>query len=295
MNTKYIEIENFIKNNLNTEFNDSEATSCAVFEVNKFPKVIDAIKLNFHLVILCIEGSCNVSVAHHNFLINKSSISIIPPHTIFSIRDFTENFNAYYLLFQDDFIKKGFVKSEIMNDLLFINPDYPPTFELDSKNFTDSLYKFLKIKDETESQSPFCLEISRLYILQVLYDYNRTCEICLLNSDKLINRQFQVMYAFKKLVELHFHNLKTVKEYANLMFLSSKYVSECVKNQTGISAMAVIQNRIMLEAELLLKYSQLPIKSISDSLGFNSTSSFSRFFKGLKGVSPINYQQEQEN
>lgn len=103
------------------------------------------------------------------------------------------------------------------------------------------------------------------------------------------------MYEFRKAVDKHFYELKSVKEYADLMCLSPKYVSECVKNQTGLSALTLIQNRIMLEAELLLKYSQLSIKCISDQLGFASTSAFSRFFKGIKGISPVHYQNKQEN
>jgi len=51
----------------------------------------------------------------------------------------------------------------------------------------------------------------------------------------------------------------------------------------------------ILEAEFLLKYSQLTIKSISDKLGFISTSAFSHFFKGIKGISPDNYRNKQEN
>ena len=290
MVVKFLDIEEFIVTHLGIQPGAAADTSCRVLTLSAAPPPIDAIKLNFHLVILCTEGKCEVTAGHHNFLLQASTISIIPPHTVFSIKKFSKTFNANFLLFKPSFIKKGFVKSEIMEELLFINPDYAPAFDLEQKNLNDILYKFIKIKEETESQAPFCLEVSRLYTLQILYDYNRICEICLLNSDKEMNRQYQVMYAFRKLVDKHFHQYKTVKEYAGLMYLSSKYVSECVKNQTGISALALIQQRIILEAELLLKYSRLSIKSISDKLGFISTSSFSRFFKGIKGISPAHYQ-----
>lgn len=295
MTVQFLEIEDFIKKHLCLQPGDAEDTSCSVFRVNECLKPIDAVKLNFHLVILCTKGKCDLTVGHHDFSIQSSALSIVPPHTVFSVKHFPKNFDAYFLLFKSDFVKKGVVKSEIMEELLFINPDYPPIFDLEESNFNDIVYKFKKIKEELEHQSPFCLEVSRLYVLQILYEYNRVCEICLLNSDKLINRQYQVMYEFRKLVDKNFHRYKTVKEYADLLFLSSKYVSECVKNQTGVSALTLIQNRIMLEAELLLKYSQLSIKSISDTLGFASTSAFSRFFKGIKGISPVHYQNKQEN
>lgn len=295
MTSESLEIKDFIKRLFNHLPNSTEDNSCTVLHTNEYPKSIDAVKLNFHLVILCNKGKCDTSVGHHDFAIQSSAISIIPPHTVFSIKHFSEDFNAHFLLFKSDFVKKGFVKSDIMEELLLINPDYPPIFGLEANDFNDTLYKFEKIKHENENQSPFCVEVSRLYVLQILYDYNRTCEICLLNSDKLINRQYQVMYEFRKLVDRNFDKFKTVKEYADIMNLSSKYISECIKNQTGVSALSLIQNRIVLEAEFLLKYSQLTIKSISNKLGFTSTSAFSRFFKGIKSISPDNYRNKQEN
>lgn len=295
MIVKSLEAEDFIRMHLCLQPNDARDTSCSVFSVNECLKPIDAVKLNFHLVILCPQGNCDIEVGHHSFSIQPYTVSIVPPHTVFSIRHFSADFDACLLLFQADFVKKGFVKSKIMEELLFINPDYPPIFVLKKENFRDTLYKFRKIKEEIENQSPFCLEVSRLYVLQILYDYNRVCELCLLNSDKSINRQYQVMYEFRKLVDKNFHRLKTVKEYADLMCLSPKYVSECVKNQTGVSALTLIQNRIILEAELLLRYSAISIKCVSDRLGFASASAFSRFFRGLKGISPVQYQNKQEN
>lgn len=290
-----ISIEDFLSEYFGILQSDADEVNCCVISLKDYQYVIDAVKLNFYLVILCHRGECNVTVGHHDFSISTSTISIIPPQTLFSIKTFAKTFVADFLFFKSDFIKKGFVKSEVMEELLLINPDYPPIFDLEETKFLDFSYKFAKIRDETESQAPFCLEVSRLYILQILYDYNRVCELCLLNSDKLINRQYQVMYAFRKLVDRNFHQYKTVKEYADLMYLSSKYLSECVKNQTGISALALIQNRIMLEAELLLKYATLSVKNISDKLGFTSASSFSRFFKSVKGVSPIHYREKPKN
>ena len=294
MRLQSLEIEDFIKKLLYKGPSSREKISPLSFRVHEGLKTIDAVKLNFHLVILCCKGTCEISVGYHNFVIESSSISIIPPHTVVSFKYFSPDFDAHFLIFKSDFIKKGFMKNDITEELLVINPDYPPIFVVAEKVFDDTLYKFKKIQEEIENQAPFCIKVARLYILQILYEYNRTCEICLLNSEKVINRQYQVMYEFRKLVDKNFHKLKTVKEYASLMFLSAKYVSECIKNQTGESALSIIQNRIILEADFLLNYSELSIKSISDKLGFISTSAFSRFFKQIKGISPDKYRNKQK-
>jgi len=288
MTLKFLEIKDFLKMIAEKPKDPSEKDFC-VLTTNHKMLSFDAVTLNFQTVFLCAAGSCITTVGHHRFLTSSHSLSVIPAHTTFSISDISKDFKAFLLLFKPDFLKKGFVKSEIMYELLYISPEYAPIFDLNTTDFSDTLYKITKIKEENDQQSPFCTEVSRLYILQILYDYNRVCELCLINSDKLINRQYQVLYQFRKLTDEHFSTLKTVKEYAGLMNLSAKYMSECVKNHTGTAALSLIQNRIILEAEQLLNYSTLSIKSISYQLGFSSAASFSRFFKGLKGVSPVEF------
>ena len=110
MITKSIGIEDFIATHLCFEPNDSEDLSCSIFRVNTCQQLIDAVKLNFHLVILCNKGKCNVFVGHHDFTIESFTISIVPPHTLFSIKHFSKDFDAYFLLFKSDFIKKRICK-----------------------------------------------------------------------------------------------------------------------------------------------------------------------------------------
>lgn len=278
MKVKSLEIEDFLKI-IDYKSKGTSEKDFVVITADKNIKGIDPITLNFQTVLLCTSGNCNTTVGHHRFLTATKSLSVIPPHTAFSIGDISKDFKANLLLFKPDFLKKGFVKTDIMEELLYISPEYAPVFDLNTADFSDTLYKITKIKEENDQQSPFCTEVSRLYILQILYDYNRVCELCLINSDKLINRQYQILYQFRKLTDKHFSTLKTVKEYASLMNLSAKYLSECVKNHTGAAALTIIQNRILLEAEQLLNYSTLSIKNISYQLGFASAASFSRFSK----------------
>lgn len=289
MSLKALELAHFIQGYLSPQQAKTEETDCFLTPIHAHSKPIEPAKLNFHAVLLCLEGSCRAAVAHHDFTIQASTIAIIPPNTITSFYDHSADFRAQLLCFQADFVRKGFVKSDVMEELLLINPDFAPIFDLEESTLEDTLYKFQKIGQELENHAPFGLEMARLYLLQILYDYNRACELCLINSDKTLNRQFQVMYAFKKLVNEHFLTLKSVAEYADLMHLSPKYLSECVKNQANLSPIKIIQQRIILEAEFLLSYSQLSIKAISDQLGFPTASSFSRFFKTHKAISAAEY------
>lgn len=94
---------------------------------------------------------------------------------------------------------------------------------------------------------------------------------------------------FNKLVEMHFRKIKTVAEYADLMHKSPKTLSNLFSKFNSDSPIQVIQNRILLEARRLLRYSDQSIKEIAYDLGFEDIQSFSRFFKRKETVSPKKY------
>lgn len=263
----------------------------AVFEMDHTVKSIGVARFDFTTVILCLSGSLDCIVGQHRFIIKAQDIAIIPAEHINSLSGFSDDFKARFIVFKSDFLKKGFLNTAILDELLYINPDYPPVFELDAVNFESNRYKFDKIQEEQNKANPFFLDMIRLYLIQILFDYNRVCEICLLNSTTNMNRQFQLVHKFRKLIDKHFATLKTVKEYADLLHISPKHLGESTKQQLGYSAIDLIHQRIVLEAEFLLRYSELTIKEIAVYLNFDTLSHFGRFFKSQKNITPSEYRQ----
>lgn len=263
----------------------------AVLEIDPSVKPVGVARFGFTSVLLCLSGSLDSIVGQHQFTIKAHDIAIIPAEHINALSGFSADFKAKLIVFRSDFLRKGFLNTAILDELLYINPDYPPIFELDTDNFEANVYKFDKILEEQNKTNPFFLDMIRLYLVQILFDYNRVCEICLLNSTTNMNRQFQIVHKFRKLIDLHFATLKTVKEYADLLHITPKYLSECTKQQLGYSAIDLIHQRILLESEFLLRYSELTIKEISIFLNFDTISHFGRFFKAQKKQTPSEYRQ----
>ena len=102
---------------------------------------------------------------------------------------------------------------------------------------------------------------------------------------------YKAFLNFRKLIEENYCRLHTVKDYASLLNVSSKtltlYVNECSK----YSPLELINNRIILEAKRLLRYSVLSVKEIAFRLGFEDTSYFAKFFKRLVKQSPADYRE----
>jgi len=102
---------------------------------------------------------------------------------------------------------------------------------------------------------------------------------------------YKAFLNFRKLIEENYCRLHTVKDYASLLNVSSKtltlYVNECSK----YSPLELINNRIILEAKRLLRYSVLSVKEVAFRLGFEDPSYFAKFFKRLVKQSPADYRE----
>lgn len=99
--------------------------------------------------------------------------------------------------------------------------------------------------------------------------------------------------AFRELIEQNFRSLHTVKDYADLLGVSTKTLTNHVAECSPLSPLELINGRIILEAKRLLRYSNLMIKETAYKLGFEDPSYFVKFFKRIVGVAPVDFREEE--
>jgi AraC-like DNA-binding protein len=102
----------------------------------------------------------------------------------------------------------------------------------------------------------------------------------------LVTRFNQILASYfgeKKIREL---GLLTVTYMADKLNVSSRYLSDLLKKETGKTALELIHLYLISEAKNLLTEGKLNISEISLSLGFENPTYFSRLFKKEVGVSP---------
>jgi len=109
------------------------------------------------------------------------------------------------------------------------------------------------------------------------------------NFDKLDHSQIEIIREFNYLVEQNYKEKHTVAEYARLLNKSPKTLSNVFKKLNHKPPLQAIQERRMLEARRLLKYTDTPISEVGYSIGFADLQSFSRFFKKQENKSPSIY------
>ncbi|BAV04727.1 AraC-type DNA-binding protein [Filimonas lacunae] len=89
--------------------------------------------------------------------------------------------------------------------------------------------------------------------------------------------------------------LPTVASLAEKMHLSSRYLTDLLKEETGKTALELIHLFLIGEAKNMLTGSDMNISEISSSLGFENPTYFSRLFKKEVGSSPNKFRDRLMN
>ena len=74
--------------------------------------------------------------------------------------------------------------------------------------------------------------------------------------------------------------------YADRLCITAKHLSQVVKNITGKTALAIIDEYVITEAKALLLSTTMSIQQISDKLNFPSQSVFGKYFKRCTSMTP---------
>jgi AraC family transcriptional activator of pobA len=87
---------------------------------------------------------------------------------------------------------------------------------------------------------------------------------------------------------------KPVTYYAGQMGLSPKVLNESIRSASGKTCVALVQDRVLTEAKRRLLYTDESCKEIAYALAFKDCSYFTRFFKKLEGMTPVEFKAHWE-
>lgn len=130
-----------------------------------------------------------------------------------------------------------------------------------------------------------------------IYDNIRTAyySIC----DSVLERKKSHNYRLRKevieLIRTSFMNPEFSLTYAaDQSGMSEAYMSQFVKEQTGITFSDYVEVLRMEKARELLAESELPINRLAEEVGYHSANTFRRAFRKIHGITPTEYKSTRE-
>ncbi|WPV67946.1 AraC family transcriptional regulator [Chitinophaga sp. LS1] len=239
---------------------------------------------NFYKLGVCVNGHAEVSINLDTYQVVPGNLVILAPHVIKQWKYMSPEYELADIFFTRDFITTN----------NHVNPDKFSFFWAGAKGVIDLLspqpiinsIRFLQQKCLEEQT--YKDDVLRNLINSLLYEI---AAIYTAASTANLNRGQLLVADFKRLVNTHSMKERSLKFYAEQLFITPKHLTETLREITGKTAGDWISEAVTLEAKVLLQSPSLNISQISDMLHFADQSTFGKFFKNQTGMSPAAYKQ----
>lgn len=221
------------------------------------------------------------------FFITKNQVHYFDHHTRYN--GVLIHFNETFLIRKDhetDF----FLKQDLFNDpyrqpYCHIGKDMGPLLD----EYIIQIKRELRNKDQFGNE-----ELLRNYLRSFLIQVQRRKN----ESGKdphpaafLPGEKRAQLARFINLIEENYHKGYTVAEYAGLLPVSPRTLSDITGQLLNKTPSQMVQERIILEAQRLLLHSNLNVNQVGHRLGFDDPSYFVKYFKKYTNVSPSEFRK----
>lgn len=149
-----------------------------------------------------------------------------------------------------------------------------------------------KMYTDYKSDNPFKTQILQSELLALLYKLKSIYLQKEIQKGQSLNRIETKYRAFQNLIKNCFITQKSVKFYADQLFIGPNYLNEICQRVVQKNAKKVIQEYILNEAKKRLMYSLDDIAEIGFQLGYEEATHFVRFFKQQEGITPKTYRKQ---
>lgn len=168
--------------------------------------------------------------------------------------------------------------------------DAIPKINLSAKQAAEFSRVWDNIEDECKQETPLAkkpIQNSFQRLMLLAQKVHAKTEFDL----PLEGEHLRTVRAFQYLVETNFQNLNKVSDYAQIIKVPAKKLTELFKKHYHSSPSELIAHRRNLFARKQLLNTSNLVKTIALELNFSDSQSFSHFFKKHNGVTPENFRK----
>ncbi len=242
-------------------------------------------RLTFFAILIILEGSGSHQIDLKKYTLKQGTVLKIAKGQIHAFQE-NLSYKGFLIVFTEDYVLKYFSKSSI--DFISHLYNYhisEPLVENCTFNefFLEQVTNGLN-KENTPAQKNIIAKILELYLLK-LEQLSLTSV-----SVKLPKDYYPLFLQFKNLVERKYSDTRNVKDYANIMAISTGLLNKVIQNITLNTAKFFIDQYVILEIKRTIISTNKALKEISYQMGFDEVTNFTKFFKKHTNITPKEYQ-----
>ncbi len=244
------------------------------------------------IIGICTKGSAKINMCSQEYTINPDEIFIFMPGLLVSLTEVSPSFSANYFtlstVFFYDVIKT--IRSFSPQFFTYMKSHFLYPLSEQELQYFMNYYQLLKGRSELFNfySREAIIALLRILFLDLYNDFQRY--ITRRNSTSTTRKE-DMTNKFYTLMMENYREHKEVVFYADKLNVSSKYLSEVVKEVSGKSPKDWIIEYSLLEIKELLRNSSLNIQEITIKTKFLNQSALGRFFKRHTNMSPSEYRE----
>ncbi len=258
-------------------------------------------QLNFVLVVFCQSGRLQATIDEREYRIDEGSLFVLLPHQMLSGIMLSPQARVKVIAFAP----RAIDRSLYLNKYMWQQVEYikqHPLFPLSERErqITSHYYSLMMLKTQ-DANGSFQHDVVRLLFqtlmleFLMLVDRNRVdspdADADMENQDAGVRQSELIYRRFKRLLAESNGRVRNVANFANMLHVTPKYLSKCVKDESGRAPLDHIHEMTVSIIRQQLRYSNKSIKEICGDLDFPNLSFFGKFVKEHLGMSPTEYRQ----
>ena len=256
------------------------------------------VKMTSNLYSIALKDkSCGMNYGRNHYDFDEGVLIFTAPNQVISIEKAQElnEIQGWMIHFHPDLIRNTPLGSSIDNYSFFSYDVYEALHlsDTEQKIITDCVAMIKQeIAERIDNHSHRVIVSSLELLLNYSYRYyERQFNTRTTKHKDIVSQMESLIKSYYKAGNFTKLGVPSVSYFADQIALSSNYLSDLLKKETGYSAKDHINNFIVDKAKTLLLSSSDSISGIAYTLGFNYPHYFSRLFKSKTGFTPQKYRQ----
>lgn len=231
-------------------------------------------------VIRVVSGHAKIFINTKPYPVSRGTMLVFPAGSIMEIEEKDEKFDFQIFSFRD-----------LPDDVTFKECTIFRLSE-DDWSLMDEYYQLLR---HTVKRLPFSMKSIRALQTALMGELRSILKREEEEESQLVlGRKEAIFRKFITLVNQHADKEHNIVFYADQLCLTPNHLGATIREVSGMTVLDWIHRRIIQQAKLLLRYSDLPVGEIAEQLNFSTPSSFCKFFKKKTGTTPLQYREERE-
>ncbi len=246
-------------------------------------------RLSYHRIVMIEKGAGTLIIDNNSFEVRSHEMFLMSKGQIYQFRN-SAIITGYIISFGDCFWEKAPQSASNCKAVLFNNTGANQRLQLNNSEVSELSFLFNILLNEYNAPQ---------YINQMdaLAAYLKIIMIKLANikltEEAAFDSQDYILYRkFMELLSSQYRSSHAVNDYAEMLNITARRLSELCKRCSGNSAKEIINGQIIAEAKRFLQFSSYAVKEIAYELNFNSSEQFSHFFKKNTKLSPAAYRSQ---